>query len=71
MDIGKSIKKALYDARMSQRELARRLKTDPAYVNRVANGKSHINTRTLGEIASTLGMKASELVALGEKESAK
>lgn len=66
MNLAKSIKRALLDANMTQRELAKGLKTTPAHMSRLANGKAHMNTLVLAHISSILGMKASDFVALGE-----
>lgn len=66
MNIGKSIKRALLDKGMKQGELAKSLKTTPAYMSRVANGKAHVNTLVLEKIADEFDMPVSEFVKLGE-----
>ena len=66
MNLAKSIKRALLDANMTQRALAKGLKTTPAHMSRLANGKAHMNTLVLADVAAILGMKVSEFVKLGE-----
>lgn len=66
MNLAKSIKRALINANMTQRSLAKNLKTTPAHMSRLANGKAHMNTLVLGKVASFFDMKVSEFVALGE-----
>lgn len=66
MNLAKSIKRALINANMTQRTLAKSLKTTPAHMSRLANGKAHMNTLVLGHVASLFGMKVSDFVALGE-----
>lgn len=66
MNLAKSIKRALLDANMTQRALARGLKTTPAHMSRLANGKAHMNTLVLADVAKILGMKVSDFVKLGE-----
>ncbi len=66
MNLAKSIKRALLDANMTQRSLAKGLKTTPAHMSRLANGKAHMNTLVLAHVASILGMKVSDFIKLGE-----
>lgn len=66
MNLAKSIKLALVNANMTQRTLAKSLKTTPAHMSRLANGKAHMNTQVLAHVARLFGMKVSEFVALGE-----
>ena len=66
MNLAKSIKLALVNANMTQRTLAKSLKTTPAHMSRLANGKAHMNTQVLANVARLFGMKVSEFVALGE-----
>lgn len=66
MNIAKSIKMALINKGMRQGDLAKALKTTPAYMSRLANGKAHMNTLVLEKVASQFNMKVSEFVALGE-----
>lgn len=66
MNLAKSIKRALVDANTTQRSLAKSLKTTPAHMSRLSNGKAHMNTLVLAQVASFFGMKVSEFVKLGE-----
>ncbi len=66
LNLGKSIKVALAKAGMSQRQLADQMKLSVRFITKLANSKT-ANLATVEKIAEALGMKASELIALGEE----
>lgn len=66
MNLAKSIKIALIHSNATQRALAKHLKTTPAHMSRLANGKAHMNSLVLADVASFFGMKVSDFVKLGE-----
>lgn len=66
MNLAKSIKLALIHRGTTQRALAKHLKTTPAHMSRLSNGKAHMNSLVLLSVASFFGMKVSEFVKLGE-----
>ena len=66
VSLGKSIKVALAKAGLSQRQLADRMELSAPFITKLAN-KRTANLETVDKIAAALGMKASELIALGEE----
>lgn len=67
MNIAKSIKAALELRGMKQMELADKLGIHKAGISQII-GRDCVNTDTLKKIADAFGMKASELIQLGESE---
>lgn len=65
MNVGKSIRVALAKKGMTQRQLAEQLGMLPTSLSQLASQQSCTGA-TLEKLARTLGMKASEFVALGE-----
>lgn len=65
MNLGKSIKVALAKAGMSQRQLADKMGLSTRFITKLANSKT-ANLSTVEKIGAALGMRASELIALGE-----
>lgn len=66
MDVGKSIKIALVQRRMTQVQLAEKVNRSTVWINKLAAGKS-ADGKTISMLADALGMKVSEFVALGEE----
>lgn len=66
VSLGKSIKVALAKAGLSQRQLADRMGLSAPFITKLAN-KQTAKLETVDKIAAALGMKASELIALGEE----
>lgn len=66
MNLGKSIKVALAKAGMSQRQLADKMGLSTRFITKLANSKT-ANLSTVEKIGAALGMKVSELIALGEE----
>ena len=65
MNVSKSIRVALAMRELTQKQLAERLGMYESAVSQLVN-RSSITTDKLKQVADALGMKASELVALGE-----
>ena len=65
MNISKSIRVALAMKEMNQKQLAERLGVHEPAVSQMVN-RASITTGKLKQVADVLGMKVSELVALGE-----
>lgn len=65
MDIKKSIRVALATKAMNQVDLATALGMSPSAVSQMLSRES-ITSKNIEKIAAALGMKASELVAMGE-----
>lgn len=68
MNISKSITEALYIKRKSQTWLANEMGVSDAYVSAMCLGIKVPSLQKLLHIAKALGMKTSELIALGECE---
>jgi len=66
MNISKSLKIALIHKDKSQKWLALELGVSNAYISAIANNKKSISLRSLNTISSTLDIKASEFIRLGE-----
>lgn len=66
MDVGKSIKIALVQRRMTQVQLAEKVNRSTVWINKLAAGKS-ADGKTISMLADAFGMKVSEFVALGEE----
>lgn len=65
MNVSKSIRVALAMRELTQKQLAERLGMYESAVSQLVN-RSSITTDKLKQVADALGMKVSELVALGE-----
>ena len=65
MNVSKSIRVALAMRELTQKQLAERLGMYESAVSQLVN-RSSITTDELKQVADALGMKVSELVALGE-----
>lgn len=65
MNLSKAIRVALAMKEMNQKQLAERLGMYESAMSQLIN-RSSITTEKLTHIADALGMKVSELVALGE-----
>ena len=65
VNISKSIRVALAMKEMNQKQLAERLGMYESAVSHMVN-RASITTGKLKQVAAVLGMKVSELVALGE-----
>ena len=65
MHLGNAVKIALVKKGRSQTDLAKSMGVTKVYVSRLCNQES-IGISSLEKIADALGMKVSELVALGE-----
>lgn len=55
MEIGRRIRKAIDEKKISQAELARRAKMEPVWLNKIINGKIDPTSKTLQRIARALG----------------
>lgn len=66
MDISKSVIEALHNKRKSQTWLAKQLQCSPSYVNAICVGDKMPSIQKLKQISDVIGIKASELIALGE-----
>ena len=66
MNLGKAIKVALAKKGIKQNELAARLGLSHRYISRVCN-QDNVGMNVIRKIADEIGMKVSELVALGEE----
>ena len=65
MNVSKAIRVALAMKEMNQKQLAERLGVHEPAVSQMVN-RASITTGKLKQVADVLGMKVSELVALGE-----
>lgn len=65
MNVSKSIRVALAMRELTQKQLAERLGMYESAVSQLVN-RSSITTDKLKQVSDALGMKVSELVALGE-----
>lgn len=65
MNTGKAIKVAMAMRSIQQKDLAVMIGVNDSTMSTMCRG-SHASTRTMERIANVLGMKTSELVALGE-----
>ena len=65
MNIGKSIKVALAMKGIKQKDLAEKMGRHHVYISQLCN-KEKVGSKAIESVASALGMKVSELVALGE-----
>ena len=65
VNVSKSIRVALAMRELTQKQLAERLGMYESAVSQLVN-RSSITTDKLKQVADALGMKVSELVALGE-----
>ena len=70
MNIGKAIKVALAKKEMRLKHLATSLGVSSAYLSAITNNQKQPTFRVLISISLVLGMKLSELIALGEDETA-
>lgn len=69
VDIGKAIKKAIKQKGLTQLALAVKVGADGPYINGLCNNSRNLPTiNTMIKVADGLGMKLSELIALGEDE---
>ena len=68
VNVSKSIRVALAMRELTQKQLAERLGMYESAVSQLVN-RSSITTDKLKQVADALGMKVSELVALGEDKS--
>ena len=66
MNVSKAIRVALAMKEMNQKQLAERLGMYESAVSQMVNRGASITTGKLKQVADALGMKVSELVALGE-----
>lgn len=66
MNIPRSMTIALYDAGMSQKELAVKMGVSCAYVSAICTGKKSPSLASLSHICSLFGIRASKFIALGE-----
>lgn len=67
-DIKVAVQKALDTKGLSQCAVAKKLGCPSSNINHICRGRAGNNVRTLKRIADALGMKLSELIALGEDE---
>ena len=67
MNIGRSIRVALAQRDMRQSELAEHMGVSRQYVSRMCRSE-HVSMAAARRIASELGLKLSEFIALGEIE---
>lgn len=65
MNVSKAIRIALAMKEMNQKQLAERMGMYESAVSQLVN-RSSITTDKLKQVADALGMKVSELIALGE-----
>lgn len=65
MNIKKAVKVALAQKGLAYSDLAKRMGVSTAYLY---NLSPNVTSKTMQSIAEALGMKASELVALGEDQ---
>lgn len=69
VDIGKALKKAIKQKGITQLALAVKAGVDGPYINGLCNNSRNLPTiNTMIKVADGLGMKLSELIALGEDE---
>lgn len=66
LNLGKAVTRALAKRSMSQLELASRLGISKSSMSRIANNAGG-TIETINHVAMVLGMKPSELIALGEE----
>lgn len=66
MDTAKSIRVALAMRGVSQPGLAEKVGVGTNYISRMANGRALLQGVLLEKVATTLGFKVSEFIALGE-----
>lgn len=66
MDFGKSLKIALLQRGMKQKDLADQMQVSRPYISAIANNKKHFTKANLISIPKHLGYKVSEFIALGE-----
>lgn len=66
MDIHKAVKTALWQRRLTQTGLARLMQVSPGCVHQWVAGTGSMHISTVTRIAEAIGMKTSELIALGE-----
>ena len=65
MNIGKSIRKALIDKGMTQKELAEKMDIKQSSMSQLCS-REFCNGSTMAALCEIFDMKASELIALGE-----
>ena len=66
MNLGKIIRHLREHQGWSQDELAFRVNTSAANISRIETGKHWPGTKLLGDLASTLGLKVYQLIAMAE-----
>ena len=71
MDIHKAVKTALWQRRLTQTGLARLMQVSPGCVHQWVAGSGSMHISTITRIAEAIGMKTSELIALGEDADSK
>lgn len=67
MNIGKSLKMAMLEKGVSQKDFALAMDITPIHANVLANNKSNPTVATLEKAADFFGLKVSEFIALGEE----
>lgn len=65
-DTGKALRLAIAEKNIKQKELSEKSGIAPQTISHITKGKSNPSILTMNELALALGMKLSELIALGE-----
>jgi transcriptional regulator with XRE-family HTH domain len=67
MDIGLSIATGMHKSKLSGVDLARQMRTSPAYISNIKKGKRDISLRQAEKMSGIFNVKLSEFISWGEK----